>query len=151
MAGVNIFISLESLYILMEGEGIYLKKVDRRMYRKLKALAAQNGLPVYKVLNEAIAAYLRSSHGVDADEEAILSRKEVDNLAFKLLESDGSSRGRWAGITDGKVLGTKEGVEEVIAAMRERYSKAPFSHGIIAQVGQAREEREWLAGSLQEG
>ena len=43
----------------MEGEGIYFKKVDRAMYRKLKALAAQNGLPVYEVLNDAIAAYLR--------------------------------------------------------------------------------------------
>ena|SRR5438132_8357731 len=133
----------------MEGEGIYFKKVDRAMYRKLKALAAQNGLPVYEVLNDAIAAYLRSSKAAQPGQETILSQEEVDNVAYKLVETDGSSQGKWAGIADGKVLGTKEGVEQVIAVMRERYSKAPFRHGIIAQVGQAREEHEWLAGSLQ--
>ncbi len=132
----------------MEAEGIYLKKVDRRMYRKLKAMAAQNGLPVYKVLNEAIAAYLRSGQSALPD-EAVLSQEAVDNIAYKVIETDASSQGRWAGIAGGKVLGTTERVEEVIALMREAYSKAPFKHGIVAHVGQAREEHEWLAGSLQ--
>ena len=148
--GSDIFISVDILDKLMESEGIYLKRVDRRMYRKLKAMAAENGLPVYKVLNDAIAAYLRSAQSALAD-ESVLSLEDVDNIAYEAIEIGGASQGQWTAIADGKVVGTTKGIEEVIMLMRERYSKAPYRHGIIAHVGQAREEHEWLAGSLQKG
>jgi hypothetical protein len=133
---------------LMKAEGIFLKKVDRRMYRKLKAMAAQSGVPVYKILNDAIAAYVRSAQSALPD-GGILSQEQVGNIAYEVLEADGSLQGRWAGIADGKVLGTADTVEEAVTLMRERYSKAPFKHGIVARLGGDHGEHEWLAGSLQ--
>ena len=80
-------------------------------------------------------------------DEGNLSQEEADNLAYKDLEANVASRGLWAGIADGKVLGTAKNVDGAISLLRDAYSRTPFRHGIIARVGDLREEHEWLAGS----
>jgi len=132
----------------MEAEGIYLKKVDRRAYRKLKSVAAERGVPVYKVVNEAIAAYIESQRARLSGEGAA-SEDELDNVAYAAAEADPSLQGSWVGIANGRVVATSDGEAGAVRLMRQLYSKSAFRHGIVAQVGRAREEREWLAGSLQ--
>ncbi len=114
----------------MTSEGIFLKKVDKKMYRKLKSAAAERGVPVYRVLNEAIATYVASMR---ADAPG-------DDAAYALVESDASLRGKWAGIANGKVLATADTKEEVLASMRREYLAKPFPHGMVAKVGEPREK-----------
>jgi hypothetical protein len=77
-----------------------------------------------------------------------MSQDEVANAAYRAIEGDSSLQGRWVGIANGKVVATSDSEESLIGLMRQAYSRSPFKHGIIAQVGKPREEREWLAGSL---
>lgn len=133
----------------MDAEGIYLKKVDRKMYRKLKSVAAERGVPVYTVLNEAIAEYIESQHGEQLGEGAA-SQGELDNAAYRAIEADPSLQGRWVGIANGEVVATSDSEADAVRLMRQEYSRRAFRHGIVAQVGQPREEREWLAGSIQQ-
>lgn len=133
----------------MDAEGIYLKKVDRKAYRKLKSVAAERGVPVYKVLNEAITAYIESQRPQRSGEGAA-SQDELDNAAYSTAEADPSLQGRWVGIANGRVVATSDGETGAVRLMRQLYSKSAFRHGIVAQVGKAREEGQWLAGSLQQ-
>lgn len=133
----------------MTSEGIFLKKVDKKIYRKLKSAAAERGVPVYELLNEALAAYVRSL-GKDQEVEAAVSQEEIDNLAYAAIESDGSYRGKWVAIANGKLVAASDREEDVLGRLREEYARSHFRHGIVTRVGEAREEREWLAGSLQQ-
>jgi len=74
---------------------------------------------------------------------------ELDNLAF-MAEADSSLQGKWVGIVDGKVVAISPDESGARLLLRQLYSKSPFRHGIIGRVGRAREEGEWLAGSLQQ-
>jgi hypothetical protein len=133
----------------MAAEGIYLKKVDRKMYRRLKASAAERGVPVYAVLNEAIAEYLQSLPGKETG-KAAKSEEELDNEAYRAVEANPSLQGRWVGIANGRLVANSETEPDVLRIMREEYSRSAFKHGIVAKVGRRRpEEREWLAGSIQ--
>ena len=132
----------------MESEGIFLKKIDRGTYRRLKSIAAERGVPVYQLLNEAMAEYvtlrLRS-----ADDAATLER--ADSLAFEKVEEEASLRGKWVGLVEGAVIAKGDDRETVVNRMRDVYSKRPFAHGIVARVGgTVGEQREWLAGSIQQ-
>jgi len=133
----------------MTSEGIYLKKVDRKLYRKLKSTAAERGVPVYQVLNEAIAAYVVSM-SAEGGEPAVMSQGELDNLAYAALEADPSMIGKWVGIANGKMLAASDTEENVLGVMRKEYSTRPFVHGIVAKVGEQRGTGEWLAGSLRQ-
>jgi hypothetical protein len=133
----------------MVSEGIYLKKVDKRLYRKLKSAAAERGVPVYQILNEAIAAYVASMHA-EGGEPAVVSQRELDNFTYTALEADASMIGKWVGIVNGKVLAASDTEEKVLGLMRKEYSTRPFVHGIVAKVGEQRGTGEWLAGSLQQ-
>jgi hypothetical protein len=143
----DIFISACSSDNAMSAKGIYLKKVDRKMYQRLKASAAERGVPVYAVLNEAIAEYLRALPGKQAGKVA-KSEGEVDNEAYRAVEADPSLQGRWVGIANGRLVADSETEADVLRAMREEYSRGAFNHGIVAKVGRRPEEREWLAGSI---
>jgi len=137
----------------MEEEGVYLKKVDRRAYRKLKAMAAERGEPVYKLLNEAIALYLVTPNTRQAEQEnALISLEAADNVAFRKAEADPSLRGRWVGVAEGALVAIGDNEEAVLKRMRDVYSKKAFAHAIVGEVGAKvrGEEREWLAGSLQQ-
>ena len=132
----------------MSTESIFLKKVDRKAYRKLKSVAAERGVPVYQVLNEAISAYVKAQdmgRGLD-----VTSLEEFDNAAFARLESDASLQGRWVAIANGRLVTTGDAEQDVVARLSEEYSRNRFKHGIVAKVGETREEREWLAGSIQQ-
>ena len=142
----DIFISLDILYIGMVSEGIFLKKIDRKAYRKLKSAAADRGVPVYVLLNEAIAAYVRSQQRG----EAAATLEEIDNAAFAILESDSSLQGKWVAIASGRLVASSTEEGDVVRQLRDEYARSHFRHGIVARVGEAREEREWLAGSLQQ-
>jgi hypothetical protein len=132
----------------MTAEGIFLKKVDKKMYRKLKSAAAERGVPVYALLNEAIAAYVRSE-GLKGGEKTAVSLEQIDNAAYAALESDRSLQGKWVAIVNGKLVAASETEGDVLRQLREEYARSHFRHGIVARIGEAREEREWLAGSLQ--
>ncbi|MCL5672323.1 MAG: hypothetical protein JRN56_05225 [Nitrososphaerota archaeon] len=132
----------------MSTESIFLKKVDRKAYRRLKSVAAERGVPVYQVLNEAISAYVKAQDlGRGRD---LTSLEELDNAAFARLESEASLQERWVAIANGRLVTTGDTEQDVVARLREEYSRSRFKHGIVAKVGEAREEREWLAGSIQQ-
>jgi len=135
---------------MLTEEGIYLKHIDRAKYRKLKAIAAERGIPVYKLLNEAIAGYIVSSKGSIPSGEGVTSLEEVDNAKYREASETPSLKGRWVGIARGTIVATGDDAESVVGRMREAYSKSAFRHGIVTRVGEAREEREWLAGSIQQ-
>ena len=132
----------------MSTESIFLKKVDRKAYRKLKSVAAERGVPVYQVLNEAISAYVRAQ-GLGRGRD-VTSLEELDNEAFTRVESDASLRGKWVAIANGRLVATGDTEQGVVARLREEYSRTHFKHGIVAKVGETQEEREWLAGSIQQ-
>ncbi len=134
----------------MQAEGIYLKKIDRQAYRRLKAMAAERGQPVYSILNEALAEYLvgANSGPVGKKAEAILTIEDEDNVAFRKAESDPSMKGRWVGVARGSVVILGDSEAQVAGEMAKAYKKRPFLHAIIGKVGEVREERDWLAGSL---
>ncbi|MDG6993161.1 MAG: hypothetical protein JRM76_07980, partial [Nitrososphaerota archaeon] len=110
--------------------------------------AAERGVPVYQVLNEAISAYVKAQDlGRGRD---LTSLEELDNAAFARLESEASLQERWVAIANGRLVTTGDTEQDVVARLREEYSRSRFKHGIVAKVGEAREEREWLAGSIQQ-
>ncbi len=135
----------------MEAEGIFLKKIDRKAYRKLKSIAAERGVPVYRLLNEALAEYVSRSRAGSPQDDPFETLEEADNAAFEGFERDKSLGGKWVGLADGEVVATRDDEEAVVSEMRKRYSKKPFAHGIIARVGEtAGKQHEWLAGSIQQ-
>lgn len=128
-------------------ESIFLKKVDKKAYRKLKAVAAERGVPVYTLLNEVLAAYVDSQS--KGSKGGTLTLEEIDNAAYSFIESDASLSGKWVAIANGKLIASAETREKATQLMRKEYQKSPFRHGILTRVGEPREEGEWLAGSIQ--
>jgi len=53
-------------------KGFYIKGIDEKLYRELKAEAARRGVPLYSLLNDAIRFYLnmRNSLAIEAEEDA---------------------------------------------------------------------------------
>ena len=131
----------------MTSEGIFLKKVDKKMYRRLKSAAAEKGVPVYQLLNDAIAMYVASVRAEGGGSEA-LSQREIDSAAYAVVEADTSLNGKWVGMANGKLLVTADTREEVLKSMRREYLARPFPSGIVAKVGEPREAEVWDAGSL---
>ncbi|MCS7133635.1 MAG: hypothetical protein NZ921_02410 [Candidatus Caldarchaeum sp.] len=129
----------------MVSKGIFLKGVDRKLYRKLKALAAEKETHVYVLLNEAIESFLASSR----EEPPLVTEETVNNQVYRKICSDPSMHGLWVGIADGKVVKASQKLEKVLESMKEKHAVEKFKHGIVARVGETIEEREWLAGSLQ--
>ena len=134
----------------MASEGIFVKKVDKNMYRRLKSAAAEKGVPVYALLNEAIATYVEGQKN-NKPQGTALSLEQVDNAAYSAIESEGALKGRWVAIANGKLIGEAATEEGTVQLMRQAYRHRPFKHGILTRVGEPREEGEWLAGSLQQG
>ena len=128
-------------------ESIFLKKVDRKMYRKLKVAAAERGVPVYTLLNEAISAYVGSKHG--GQKGSAVTLEEIDNAVYSIVESDASLNGKWVAIANGELIGTADTRDEGLQLMRKEYERSKFKHGILTRVGEPREEGEWLGGSIQ--
>lgn len=140
----------------MTSEGIYLKKVDRRTYRKLKSMAAEKGVPVYEVLNEAIADYVdaRQAQGapgaperrrqgsdlsteMDANNDAYVSEKE------RLLRD---YAGRYVVFFDGAFKGSADGLEGAAKIIRE--SGRPKA--LMVKVGEdVPTGGDWLWSSLE--
>lgn len=128
-------------------ESIFLKKIDRKAYRRLKAVAAEKGVPVYALLNEAIAAYVESQ--LKGSREGAVTLEEIDNAAYSFIESDSSLNGKWVAIANGKVIASADTRERATQLMRKEYERSPFRHGILTRIGEPREEGEWLGGSIQ--
>jgi hypothetical protein len=136
----------------MQDKGIFLKKIDKQAYRKLKAVAADRGEPVYSLLNEAMLDFIKAAAELKAEDGSqLVTIEAIDNIAFRRAEADPSMTGKWIGLADGSLVAEGRTQGEVVQQMSKKYKEKPFSHGIIGRAGQNREkeEREWLAGSLQ--
>jgi hypothetical protein len=136
----------------MQDEGIFLKKIDKQAYRKLKAVAAERGVPVYRLINEAMLSFIKAAAGElkAEDGNSLITVETMDNIAFRRAETDPSLIGKWIGLANGSLIAEGRTQKEVAHQMSKKYKERPFSHGIIGKVGQkSEEEREWLAGSLQ--
>ena len=125
-----------------------MKKVDKKAYRKLKAAAAERGVPVYALLNEAISTYVESQPKNSG--EAAPTLEEIDNAAYAFVGSDASHNGKWVAIANGKLVASADTRSEAVQMMRKEYDRSRFAHGILTRVGETREEGEWLGSSLQE-
>ena len=102
-----------------ETEGIFMKKVDRKMYRRLKAAAAEKGEPVYTLLNEAIAAYVGSQSR--NPNQGTMTLEEIDNAAYSVIESDGPLNGKWVATANGKLIGSADTRDKALQLMRKEY------------------------------
>ncbi|MEM2587606.1 MAG: hypothetical protein QXV23_04835 [Candidatus Bathyarchaeia archaeon] len=133
---------------MLTSKGIFVRGIDRKNYRKLKALAAERGTSVYVLIDDAIRKYLATASS-ETSGDMPLSEEAVNNTVFRKVRSDPSVNGRWIGIAGGRVVKVSDRFEEVVESMRQAYRVEGFKHGIVAKAGAPPDLREWLAGSLQ--
>ena len=125
-------------------KGFYLKNLDEKTYRIIKAIAARKGVPVYKVINEALALYanLYDSLAVETEEEA-------NNRVYETLLGDPRYTGKWVVIIQGKLVSVTESWDEAIGKLRTILRREKASHGIVSKVTEEVEEVEILGSSLE--
>jgi len=85
------------------GKGFYLKNLDEKAYRAIKAIAAKRGVPVYKVINEALTLYANLYDSLAAETE-----EEANNRVYETLIGDPRYVGKWVVIARGKLVSVAE-------------------------------------------
>lgn len=102
---------------------IAVKKVNRELYRKVKALASLSGRTVGEVVNEALGVWVGlSAKGVtnekwaELEEERRLNNGVYENYEANLLSTH---PGEYAVIAHGKLIGTFKRSEEAYSVARQ--------------------------------
>jgi len=126
------------------GKGFYLKNLDEKAYRAIKAIAAKRGVPVYKVINEALALYANLHDSLAAETE-----EEANNRVYEALVGDPRYKGKWVVIACGRLISVAESWDEAVEILRKFLSCEKANHGIISKVGEEVEEIEILGSSLE--
>jgi len=125
-------------------KGFYLKNLDEKAYRAIKAIAAKRGVPVYKVINEALTLYANLYDSLAAETE-----EEANNRVYETLIGDPRYVGKWVVIARGKLVSVAESWNEAIKTMKNFLSREKASHGIISRIGEEVEEVEIFGSSLE--
>ncbi len=125
-------------------KGFYLKNLDEKAYRAIKSIAAKRGVPVYRVINEALALYANLYDSLAAETE-----EEANNRVYEALVGDPRYTGKWVVIARGKLISVVESWNEAVKVLRNFLKREKASHGIISKVGVEVEEIEILGSSLE--
>jgi len=115
-----------------------------KTYRAIKAIAARRGVPVYKVINEALALYVSLYGSLVAETE-----EEANNRVYESLTDDPRYRGKWVAIAKGKLIAVTESGDEAVKALRMFLLREKASHGIVSRVGEKVGEVKILGSSLE--
>jgi len=116
---------------------VLLKKVDSRLYSRLKAEAAARGKTVGEVFNEAVKVWLTVQRGRDEERERNVERyMEVKKELLKHPRE-------YFVIAKGSFLGRFPTLAEAFRVMKE--NKA--TKGLVVRAPQ--HSGEWLGGSLE--
>lgn len=113
-----------------------LKKVDRRLYSRLKAEAAVRGKTVGEIFNEAIRVWLAVQQGRDMEKERNL--EVYSQIKTDLLKHPGE----YFVIAKGAFLGRFPTLSDAFRVMRENKSAKGF-------ILRSQASGEWLGGSLE--
>ena len=123
-------------------KGFYIKGIDEKLYRELKAEAARRGVPLYSLLNDAIRFYLNMRNSL-----AIETEEDVNNRVYMSLVFSNRFKGKWVVICMGKVLGFADSWDKAVEIMRKYAKKNRVNHGIVAKIGEKIEEEVEILGS----
>jgi len=125
-------------------KGFFIKNLDVEAYRAIKAIAAKRGVPVYRVINEALSLYanLQDSLAVETEEEA-------NNRVYESLLGDPRYKGKWVAISRGHLIAVTDTWEKAVERMREFVRREKVAHGIVARVGEEAKRVEILGSSLE--
>jgi hypothetical protein len=115
---------------------VLLKKVDRRLYSRLKAEASARGRTVGEVFNEAVRVWLMVQQGRDAEKERNLEAY----LAIK--EEIPKCAGEYFVIANGTFLGRSPTLRDAFRRMKENRTTKGF-------VIRSQPSGEWLGGSIE--
>lgn len=123
-------------------KGFYIKGIDEKLYRELKAEAARRGVPLYSLLNDAIRFYLNMRNSL-----AIETEENANNRVYMSLVFSNRFKGKWVAICMGKVLGFADSWDKAVEIMRKYVKKNRVNHGIVAKIGEKIEEEVEILGS----
>jgi NAD-dependent DNA ligase len=113
---------------------VAVKKVDDKLYRRVKALASLRGRTVGEVVNEALTMWLSQRTNLDLmdkwdelDKQASVNNREYERLRPELIAKN---RGNFVVIRSGTLVGVYRRRED---ANREA-SKSDGAQSIVAQL-----------------
>ncbi len=122
---------------------LVVKKIDEKLVREFKAEAVRRGLTLAEALTQALSLWLQHvrSEGI-LESEAIVNNRVYESIKMEL---ERNYRGKYAVISNGKLLGIYESSEEVIRVLRDIKPK----HAIVVKIGEKPGVGEWMGGSLE--
>ena len=115
---------------------VLLKKVDRKLYSRLKAEAAARGKTVGEVFNEAVRVWLMAQRSRDIEKERNL--EAYLDIKEEILEHPGE----YFVIAKGSFLGRFRTLHDAFKQMRENKTTKGF-------VIRSQPSGEWLGGSIE--
>ncbi|MCS4539895.1 MAG: hypothetical protein HYU03_04300 [Thaumarchaeota archaeon] len=129
---------------------VAVKKVDEKLYRKLKALAALTGITMGEAVNNALDLWVKlTAGGVSLEKWATLEEEaRRDNELYQREESRllSEHRGEYVSIVDRKILGIFKKLDDAVRATSRTGSK----HGIVTRIEEKRRKTVELGWSILE-
>jgi len=112
---------------------VAIKKVDKQLYRKVKALASLKGKTMGEVVSEAFSLWIQLA-GKGASVDKWIELEELareDNEAFEREKSSllRDHKGQYAAISRGRILGIFNTEREALQAIPEN-----TKHGIVTRI-----------------
>ncbi len=124
--------------------GFFLKNLDEEIYRAIKAIAARRGVPVYRVVNEALSLYVNLHCGLTTETE-----EGANNRVYESLLRDPRYRGKWVAIARGRLIAVADTWEEAVQKMRDFVRRERVAHGVVVRVGEEAERVKIFSSSLE--
>jgi hypothetical protein len=114
---------------------VLLKKVDRRLYLRLKAEAAARGKTVGQIFNEAVRTWLMVQEKADVE-------KERNMEAYAVIKDQiHKSPGEYFVVANGSFLGRFSNLVDALRRMKQEKATKGF-------VIRSQPSGEWLGGSI---
>jgi hypothetical protein len=114
---------------------VLLKKVDKRLYLRLKAEASARGKTVSQVFNEAVRVWLMTQERRDPEKERNLEAYQA------IKEQISKSQGEYFVVANGSFLGCFPSLGGALRRMKEEKATKGF-------VIRTQPSGEWLGGSI---
>jgi hypothetical protein len=113
---------------------VAIKKIDSKLYRRVKALASLRGRTVGEAVNEALSVWIQLvSKGASIDtwleleEESREDNKVFEEERQRLLRDH---KGEYVAIANGRILGTFNAIKDAYQVIAKEKTK----HGIVTRI-----------------